>query len=146
MKNLILVDSGTTQHMTWRKDLFKTYEALPKGSRQVRVGDGHPLEVIGIGSISLSQLSGANLSPNLESILEDVYHVEPLSTTLLSTGQLDEGGIEVQHALGQGIYLRKGPNGPIVVKAKKIGRLFILMTNGGKALAAKSTESYELWH
>src|SRR5260221_6692530 len=128
MKHQVIFDSGASQHMTWNLDLFIEYKAIPKGSREAKMGNEQCLTVSGIGSIRQSRLAGTNFAGGLDVVLTDVLHVKDLSTTLLSSCQLDRVGIDIDNVIGQGVYLRKGTGGPILAKVSKKNGVYSLMS------------------
>jgi hypothetical protein len=140
--------------MTWNSDLFCEYQALTKGSprREVRLGNEQCLTVSGIGSINLSWLAGTTGSfpqnSDLDVILNNVLHVKSLSTTLLSSCELDKDGIDLDNVLGQGVCLRKGTAGPILAKILKKNSVYRLKNESAliSTSSQTGTSAYELWH
>lgn len=146
IKNLILVDSACTHHMTWRRELFSGYRALNPGERKIRVANGELVDVTGIGTITLPLFAPGGVSPM---DFHDVLHVSGIGTTLLSSGQLDQSGILLQHVLGKGIRLLC--EGALIGKAALIGRLYVLLVDAGQEYtnafsATIDKEDYKLWH
>lgn len=146
-----LIDSGCSNHMTWRSDIFtRLRKSLPR-ENQIHTANGELVDAIGIGTISISLQTG---SPR-ESILtlRNVLLVEGLHTTLLSVSQLDDPGIHKSVIQGKGMHLKNSANTPPFNKATKTGGLYVLLTTKPPELALGATtssspakEAYKHWH
>ena len=80
-----LVDSGASFHMTPKRELFITYKPF-KLKEAIKTADiNSQLNIIGSGTVNLQILIGGN-SQLIE--LRNVFHVENLSTNLLSFREL----------------------------------------------------------
>ncbi|XP_071939839.1 uncharacterized protein [Coffea arabica] len=77
LRNVWILDSGATDHMTHISNKFKTYNPCPS-NRKIVVADGTTTTVAGIGDVQVT--------PNL--ILKNVLHVPRLSTNLVSVKKL----------------------------------------------------------
>nr|XP_027083707.1 uncharacterized protein LOC113706007 [Coffea arabica] len=73
LRNVWILDSGATDHMSHISNKFKTYNPYPS-NRKIVVADGTTTTVTGIGDVQVT--------PNL--ILKNVLHVPQLSTNLVS--------------------------------------------------------------
>nr|KYP76595.1 Retrovirus-related Pol polyprotein from transposon TNT 1-94 [Cajanus cajan] len=134
------MDSGCSYHMHPKKDYFETLKLKEEGT--VLLGDHHPCQVQGIGTIIL------NMFDNREYILKDVSHVPDLKRNLISISMFGNLGFatKTQHVV------LKILNGSLVIakgnKDKNNG-LFIL--DGSTVMAHASTtrndiNKTKLWH
>lgn len=82
------LDSGASEHMCWDKGLFNKINQL-KIKKVVQVGNGHKLEVKGIGEVIVWAYNGKKL---IKTTLSDVLYVPDLKFNLFSAGcALDKG-------------------------------------------------------
>ncbi|GKA22723.1 gag-pol polyprotein [Tanacetum coccineum] len=84
-----LFDTGSTFHMTARRELFHQYKPISRGGSVYSCND-HELKIIGIESIMVKMHDG------MVCTIRDVRHVEGLKNNLLSLGQLDDLGCKVE--------------------------------------------------
>jgi hypothetical protein len=82
------LDTGTTHHMTGRRELFIDLDTLARGT--VRFGDESKVEIYGIGSIIFEAKTGEHR------VLHGIYYIQTLRNSIMSLGQLDEGGSKVE--------------------------------------------------
>jgi hypothetical protein len=87
------LDTGTTHHMTGRRDFFTELDFSVRGS--VKFGDASCVEIKGAGSIVFTAASGEHR------LLTRVYYIPALRNSIISLGQLDENGsrVEVKHGV-----------------------------------------------
>lgn len=85
-----VLDSGTTSHMTNRRDAF--VELVERNCGSVKMADGTPRNAIGIGRTILIPIEG-NGDDIL--ILDKVLFVPALEDTLLSMSELDKSGLKL---------------------------------------------------
>ena len=78
-RNVWILDSSATYHMTHNPNQFKTYLPCPS-NRKIVVADGTTTTVIGIGDVQVT----SNL------ILKNVLHVPQLSTNSVSIQKLTQ--------------------------------------------------------
>ena len=137
-----LLDSGASWHMTSNRNWFHTYEPISEGV--VYMGNNHPLEIVGIGSIKLKSYDGATRT------IQGVRHVKGLKKNLLSLGQFDEIGCKIRVEGGTMKIVRSAL---VVLKARKIApNLFMLMgetyleAQASIALVGTVEEMMMMWH
>jgi hypothetical protein len=125
--------------MTGHRELFIDLDTSPRGT--VRFGDELKVEIHGVGSIVFEAKTGENW------VIHGVYYILALRNSIMSLGQLDEGGSKVEikdgvlriwdrcyHLLAM---VRRGAN-----------RLYILHLNTAKPpclIACKDNEAWR-WH
>ena len=80
--------SGYTHHMTGRRELFTNLDCNVRGS--VNFGDASKVEIQGVGSIMFDGKTGEHR------VLHGVYYIPALHNSIMSLGQLDEGGSKVE--------------------------------------------------
>jgi len=81
------LDSGTTHHMTGRREFFSDLDTDVGGS--VRFGDSSAVEIKDVGSVIFTTKSGEHR------MLTGVYYIPALRNSIISLGQLDESGSRV---------------------------------------------------
>ena len=79
-----ILDSGASFHVTPHKEWFTTYDAKRTG--RVRLGNDYVCEIMGVGDMHLKFQQGSTFT------LENVQHVPKLTKSLISSGQMDDGG------------------------------------------------------
>jgi hypothetical protein len=110
-----LLDSGASNHMCLHRHWFITYQSIDDGI--VYMGNDISYKVVGIGSIQIKMFDGSF------KILTDVRHVPELRKNLISLGVLDTGGYK---SIVQGEVMKVYKGILLVMKAKKVGNLFLL--------------------
>lgn len=88
LKNVWIVDSGASQHMTSRKEWFSVLSDSSSG-KYVRVASGQRLVIRGHDSICASVWNGTSWKT---CILENVQYVPGLAPNLFSTGTATSQG------------------------------------------------------
>jgi hypothetical protein len=110
-----LLDFDASNHMCLHKHWFFTYHSIDDGI--VYMGNDISCKVVGIGSIQIKMFDGT------VKILTDVRHVPELRKSLISLGVLDTGGYT---SIFQGGVMKVYKGILLVMKAKKVGNLFLL--------------------
>lgn len=87
-KDVWIVDSGASQHMTSRKEWFSELKEIASG-KYVRVASNDKLPIHGHGSIRASMWNGVGWN---ECVLENVQYVPGLGPNLFSTGTATSRG------------------------------------------------------
>ena len=140
-----IMDSGATCHICSTKEHFDTYLPLQK-SLQVTLGDGHQVEAIGTGVVTLK----LNLPGRASQIgsLKDVLHVPKLTYNLLSVPKVAEAGNHVSFDKRQGC-IRESQAEKLIAVAYNVGNLYYLDSESPKncqvnVVGDSSKES--IWH
>ncbi|XP_039145619.1 uncharacterized protein LOC120282847 [Dioscorea cayenensis subsp. rotundata] len=95
-----LLDSGTSSHMTGRRELFHNLDETLQ--HKVRLGDDKEINVCGRGSAEI-RMFDSKLRLN-----NGVQYVPSLAHNLLSVGQLNKGGYDVNFSKNYGCIIRDG--------------------------------------
>ena len=74
--------------MTSRRELFTNLDCKARGT--VKFGDESKVEIHGVGSIIFEAKTGEHR------VLHGVYYILALRNSIMSLGQLDEGGSKVE--------------------------------------------------
>jgi hypothetical protein len=82
------LDTGTTHHMTGRREIFTELDSDVQGS--VKFGDTSDVEIKGVGSVIFVVESSEH------KLLTGVYYIPALRNSITSLGQLDESGSRVE--------------------------------------------------
>ena len=79
--------------MTGRRELFAELDTTARGT--VRFGDSSRVEIKGTGSIVFQAKNGE------QRVLHGVFYIPALRNSIMSLGQLDEGGsrVEIEHGV-----------------------------------------------
>lgn len=77
VKDLWVLNSGCTSHMTSRRDWFCSFQEI--GSTTILLGDGHAVESKGQGSVNINTHGGSI------KVLNNVKYVPDLRRNLIST-------------------------------------------------------------
>ena len=123
---LWILDGGATDHMTNRKDLFVDMKPL---TGKVEVGDGHPIDIEGIGTVKLnisSECGGFILE------FKNVLYIPELKDNLISQGMLDDLGMKFSTCQG---VTEISDSGKVFLKALKVGTLYYITTDGGTSIS-----------
>lgn len=132
-----ILDSGCTQHMSFRRDLFQTYE---EDNTVIRTANGEIMTAIGRGKVTLYP-NGKDCTQKL--ILNDVLYVKDLKFNLLSTGKMTDAGAQIHlddsHAT---IY----KNNQIVLTAERSGTVYKAELAQSPKDYACSATSNDIWH
>jgi hypothetical protein len=76
------LDTGVTNHMTGRCDVFSHLDRAMRGS--VKFGDGSVVAIQGCGTVIFSGRNGEHKA------LDGVYYIPKLRNSIISVGQLDD--------------------------------------------------------
>jgi len=132
-----IINSGASFHVTPHRKWFTTYDASRTG--KVRLGNDYACEIVAVGDVQLKLQSGAAFT------LKNVRHVPKLTKSLISTGQLDDGGYSC--SFGDNAWkITKGSM--VVAHGPKSGTLYMLHVSNIKNHLLYVTEqpSVSLWH
>lgn len=86
-KDAWVLDTGASNHMTGRREVLTSLDTSVGGT--VRFGDGSLVDIMGIGSVLLQTRE------NGHKVLTEVYYIPKLRSSIISLGQLEEGGCEI---------------------------------------------------
>ncbi|KAH9670574.1 hypothetical protein KPL70_017033 [Citrus sinensis] len=133
-------DSGTTWHVTSRREWFHTYAPISGGS--IYMGNDHALGIAGIGTIKIKIFDGTIRT------IGEVRQVNGLKKNLLSLGQMDSHGYKT-HVKNGIMKIVKGVL--VLMKTEKIGaNLFMLkgeiLQEIDACVASNGDESTMMWH
>jgi transposase InsO family protein len=139
----VLLDCVATSHMFCNRSLFTRYKAVPPGET-ISVGDGDPMPVTAIGSVSLK----CRLPEGVRTVvLHGVKHVPALTANLVSLGSLEREGASGSFG-GGGIKVLLG--GEELLRARLLGmnlyQVDLVSRDGGVAYLTSSSGSLRLWH
>ena len=138
-ENVWYLDNGASNHMTGRRDYFKTMDETITG--KVRFGDDSRIDIKGKGSILFVSQNGD------KKILADVYYIPDLKSNIISLGQATESGCEVRMKEEQLTLCDK--EGKLIVQAKRSkNRLYKVIMNivDLKCLQAAAKPESTIWH
>ncbi|XP_073103835.1 uncharacterized protein [Elaeis guineensis] len=139
LKNVWFLDSGATNHMCGRKDLFVELQEGVHGD--VKFGDFSKVPVKGRGKIMIQQKNGTS------DFISNVYYVPDLKSNILSIGQLLEKGYII-HMKGSSLTLRDW-NGKLIACVQMAkNRMFplLLKTDSQNCLQVDIKNPSWLWH
>ena len=88
--NELIIDSGCTSHITYRRESFSTFREVR--SQDVEVGNNQKSAVLGRGTVELSLSVGGKQQ---RVVLKDVLYVPDLGFQLISVATLDRQGMSV---------------------------------------------------
>jgi hypothetical protein len=111
-----LLDSGATEHMTFDRGSYSSYEELER-PRKVRLANGKIEIGIGKGTVRAVTSTGRSVR------LEDVLHVPTIDRKLLSLSTTTDKGKTVVIRSDGAIV--KDKSGKTVFVAKKLGHLYV---------------------
>lgn len=83
-------DSGASNHMTYRKDIFTSFEEINDDSFPITVGNNEVIHARGKGTVDVKSLSGREVT------LTNVLYVPKLGRSLLSLGAATKMQINVK--------------------------------------------------
>ncbi|KAL5757095.1 hypothetical protein ACOSQ2_021841 [Xanthoceras sorbifolium] len=140
-RNEWILDTACSFHMCPNRDYFSTYKSVQGGV--VLMGNNHACKIAGVGTVRIKMHDGVVRT------LTDVRHIPDLKRNLISLSTLDSNGYKFTG--GDGV-LKVAKGSLIVMKAEKIGKLYILKGSTVTGAAAVSTSSLSdsdvtrLWH
>jgi len=122
--------------MTGRRELFAELDTTARGT--VRFGDSSRVEIKGTGSIVFQAKNGE------QRVLHGVFYIPALRNSIMSLGQLDEGGsrVEIDHGVlriwdRRSRLLAKVHRGP--------SRLYVLHLEAVQPVCLAATKEDESW-
>ncbi len=135
-----IIDSGATQHMTFEREWFTTYESIVP--QKVYMGDDTILEAIDKGSIKATmQVGGRVLFTTITQV-----HVPKMKNSLISVNKLISEGLKVEFDK-DGCKVNNA-HGTVVAEARREKNLYLFNVNVRKKSAnvTKSlNERAKLW-
>ena len=111
-------DSGATRHYARSRDVFKTYQEV---NEKLIVADGREVDIIGIGTVVFEAILPNGRTKRVS--LSEVRHAPSLAANLVSTGELDDHGLEERSKKGRTTYFQDGCP---VMMAQKIGKRWVM--------------------
>lgn len=138
-----ILDSGATEHVTFDKGVFSSYQEL-QNPKQVRFGDEHQGSGLGVGDIQVEVLLDKGKTRNLT--LRNVLHVPELRRNLLSVSAATGHGS--QGVIYSDCIVLRNAKGVDQLVANKEGNLYKvnLKVKPSFGLATTSKDVLTLWH
>ena len=141
-----ILDSGASQHMTGRRELFSTYASMP--ATTIEMADSHTLTAVGKGTVCLAIADTENRASTLT--LSDCWHVEGMHKNLLCFARLVKAGARL--TFNDKGCLVKGPEGADAFLIPEQGCIYALQAKSsiptavGAAATTTATCPLALWH
>lgn len=138
------LDSGATEHMSNRRELFYEYEALKK-RHPVKIGNGEIMYGEGIGKIDVEVYDGNKW---IEKHLVDVLYVPALHTNLFSQGRCLDKGYTL-YSNSKKCFIRDGDRIVAMgVRETALYKMLIkpIVQSTSCAKVAVKAESIRVWH
>ncbi|UYV66529.1 hypothetical protein LAZ67_4001965 [Cordylochernes scorpioides] len=141
-KDSWIADSGATDHMTFRREWFSTFEEIPEGVHPVCLGDGKKIYAKGKGNINI--LSYVD-SQKINATLLDVLYIPELETNLFSISTATKHGLTL---ICKGNQIKLTKNSKVLVTGIKdnsnLYRIFIRAKQFSQTHVAQL--SLDIWH
>jgi hypothetical protein len=134
-----VLDIGASNHMTGRREVLMSLDTSVGGT--VRFGDGSLVDIKGIGSVLLQTKKKGH------KVLSEVYYIPKLQSSIISLGQLEEGGCKV--VLEDGYCEIYDVGRSLLARAPRVkNRLYLLKMRlaAPVCLVAKANDKAWLWH
>jgi len=140
------IDSGATVHISNSLQVFRTIRTIRKEERSLRVADGTPVEVEGVGSFHLELLGGFQFN------LDDVLYAPSLKRNLISVSALDDSGHICEFGNNQCVIKFNSINVGLAVRQ---GKLYMLSLDDDSVMNVSNVSnkrkrfnetSSKLWH
>ncbi|KAM1556843.1 hypothetical protein PS2_040150 [Malus domestica] len=140
MEHTWFLDSGCSNHMCGKRDLFSEFDSSFKES--VKLGNNSSLTVQGKGNVRM-EVNG------MIHVITSVFYVPDLKNNLLSIGQLQEKGLSVliQHGRCKIFHSDKG----LIMETKmSSNRMFAISARcppkEQRCFSSQTTDQARLWH
>ncbi len=117
-----IIDFGTTQHMTFEREWFTTYESIVP--RKVYMGNDTILEAIGKGNIKATMQVGGRL---LFTTITQVLRVPKMKNSVISVNKLISEGLKVE--FDKDGSKANNAHGTVVVEARREKNLYLFNVN-----------------
>ena len=123
--------------MTGRRELFINLDCNAKGT--LKFSDASKVKIQGVGSIIFEGKTGEHL------VLHGVYYIPVLCISIMSLGQLDEGGSKVE--IDKGVLRIWDQRGRLLIKVQcSSNRLYVLHLETAWPLCLTACKDDEVWH
>ncbi|UYV67002.1 hypothetical protein LAZ67_4003628, partial [Cordylochernes scorpioides] len=141
-KDSWIADSAATDHMTFRREWFSTFEEIPEGVHPVCLGDGKKIYAKGKGNIDI--LSYVD-SQKINATLLDVLYIPELETNLFSISTATKHGLTL---ICKGNQIKLTKISKVLVTGIKdnlnLYRIFIKAKQSSQTHVAQL--SLDIWH
>ncbi len=134
-----IFDTGATNHMTGSRAAFSDLDTGIVGN--VRFGDGSVVRIEGCGTVLIACKNGEHRA------LSNTYYIPRLTANIVSCGQLDEGGCQIQ--VEDGVMRVRDEQRRLLAKIRRgASRLYVLDVDITRpvCLAARAGEDAWRWH
>ncbi|KAK2980917.1 hypothetical protein RJ640_001701 [Escallonia rubra] len=138
-KNVWYLDTGASNHMCGRKELFTDLDETIKG--EVTFGDSSKIPMKGKGKLMITLKNGDR------KFISDVYYVPALKSNIISLGQLLEKGYDIH--MKDGALVIRNKDRELIAKVEMTkNRLFTLDIRSEMMRCMKSVikDDSWLWH
>lgn len=136
-----ILDSGATEHMSWKLDSFVNYTPL-NPPRKVIFGNNDPRQGLGFGDVLVYSNTGNGYK---QLWLKNVLYVPELRRKLISIASATDQGSKGE--IGRNDFVLKDKNGQVALIAHKQGRLYVAdVTEALECEAAESEDLLKLMH
>src|SRR5579871_6423968 len=116
-----IIDSGATQHMIPKKELFKNLKPI---SKEIKAAGNSVLNAEGQGDFAII-LEGSNKRTN--AILTDILYAPDLTESLFSVSKVNNHGYDVLFKYDRHIFIQDQAS-TIIAESQREGRLYYLST------------------
>ncbi|KAF2310285.1 hypothetical protein GH714_007584 [Hevea brasiliensis] len=138
-QNIWYLDTAASNHMSGNKSVFSFLDESYQDS--VKFGNNSRVSIMGKGQVTIQT------TRNVTHKISDVFYVPDLKTNLLSVGQLQEKGYEIQ--IKDGIFRLLDDNLGLIAQVKMTtNRMFPLHLNhvDNSCFLVKEGDEAWLWH
>ncbi|KAL6621206.1 hypothetical protein ACP70R_033638 [Stipagrostis hirtigluma subsp. patula] len=130
------LDTGATNHMTGREDLFSDLDRSIIGS--VKFGDGSVVSIKGRGSIIFQGKDGAH------KVLTNVFFIPRLCNSIVSLGQLDENGAKI--LIHNGVLRVWDRQRQLLTRVRRgVNRLYVLHLDVARPVCLSTRHDDDAW-
>ncbi|UYV67549.1 hypothetical protein LAZ67_5001172 [Cordylochernes scorpioides] len=140
-KDSWIADSGATDHMTFRREWFSTFEEIPEGVHPVCLGDGKKIYAKDKGNIDIISYVD---SQEIIATLLDVLYIPELETNLVSISTATKHGLTL---ICKGNQIKLTKNSKVLVTGIKdnsnLYRIFIKAKQSSQTHVAQNIKIRE---
>lgn len=140
-----VMDSGASQHMTYKKEFFSAFEDIKHENRIIKLGDNRQLKVQGKGTVNIQKKNNGVWQ---DALITNVLYVPDLRKNLFSEGAIASKGMKIVKEKNNA-YVYNEDDELMAHAVRSTNNLYYLqfrVITNCEANVASDSDKLKLWH